>query len=443
MPPVVGGEHRAGIACPHCAATMNVSTIEKIQPPVVMRFAGASVALTPIGSAAGGAARRGQRDPGWLLVTRMAVRLGARRVWGRLMEESAQRGGGAARVERRDRRRVGLRRLVVLVVGVVAVVAIVLGIGTDPPSTAGRGASVAGAGSGPGYLAAGSPGGLPGNILVADRNNDRLIILSPQGQTVSTKQIAGPSDAYFSPNGKSIFVTQHGAFDVARLGVVSGSVSYRYGHSGRPGPGDGYLHDPQTAQQLPDGRLLIADKSNCRILFVLPPAHTASTVLGRPRSCAHDPPRFFSFPDAAFPTRGGGLVVSELVPAWVDLLNRDGTLRAALRVPGLSAPYDANQSSGGMLIATSHARPGAIEEFTTAGRVLWRYAPASGPAALGLPSLAVVVPGGDVLVCDSGNDRVVVIDPRRNTIVWQYGHTGRAGSGPGYLHTPDSAILVP
>ena len=47
MPPVVGGEHRAGIGCPHCAATMNVSTIEKIQPPVVMRFAGASVALTP------------------------------------------------------------------------------------------------------------------------------------------------------------------------------------------------------------------------------------------------------------------------------------------------------------------------------------------------------------------------------------------------------------
>ena len=60
MPPVVGGEHRAGIVCPHCAATMNVSTIEKIQPPVVMRFPGASLALTSIGSAAGGAARRGQ-----------------------------------------------------------------------------------------------------------------------------------------------------------------------------------------------------------------------------------------------------------------------------------------------------------------------------------------------------------------------------------------------
>jgi len=358
------------------------------------------------------------------------------------MDGAAQHDAGEARVERRERRRVGRRRLVVLVVGVVAVVAIVLGIGTGSPSTAGRGGPAAGAGSGLGYLAAGSRGVLPGNILVADRNNDRLIVLSPQGQTVWTKQIAGPSDAYFSPDGKSIVVTQHGAFDVARLGVVSGRVSYRYGHSGRPGAGDGYLHDPQTAQQLQDGRLLIADKSNCRILFVSPPAHRASTVLGRPGLCVHDPPRTFSYPDAAFPTRDGGLVVSELTPAWVDLLNRASTLRASVRVPGLSAPYDANQSSGGMLIATSHARPGAVEEFTAAGRVLWRYAPASGPAALELPSLAVVLPGGDVLVCDSGNDRVVVIDPHRNVIVWQYGHRGRAGSGPGYLHTPDSAILV-
>jgi len=96
-----------------------------------------------------------------------------------------------------------------------------------------------------------------------------------------------------------------------------------------------------------------------------------------------------------------------------------------------------------MLIATSRARPGSVEEFTAAGLVLWRYAPASGPAPLELPSLAVVLPGGDVLVCDSGNDRVVVIDPRRNTIVWQYGHTGRTGSGPGYLPTPDSATLLP
>jgi hypothetical protein len=39
--------------------------------------------------------------------------------------------------------------------------------------------------------------------------------------------------------------------------------------------------------------------------------------------------------------------------------------------------------------------------------------------------------------------RVIVIDPVTNRIVWQYGHTGVAGQGPGYLHDPDGVDLVP
>jgi hypothetical protein len=364
------------------------------------------------------------------------------------MEEPTPGGSNGPLLRRPQRRRAGRQGLVVLLAGVIAVVVVVIVIvtsgspSTPTHSTTPGAAPLAAAGSGAGHLAAGSQAALPANILVADRNNDRLLVISPRGQLVWSKRIAGPSDAYLSPTGRSIIVTQHGAFDVVRLGVVSGTISYRYGHSGRPGTADDYLHDPQTAQQLPDGRLLIADKSNCRILFVSPPARRPRTVLGRPRACVHHPPRSFSYPDAAFPTAGGGLVVTELTPAWVDLLSRSHTLLAALRVPGLSAPYDANESASGELIATSHSRPGAVEEFSATGKVLWRYALASGPGRLSLPSLAQILPGGNVLVCDSGNDRVVVIDPHSNTIVWQYGHTGQAGSQPGYLHTPDSAILV-
>ena len=331
--------------------------------------------------------------------------------------------------------------------GVIAVTAaaLVAGCGSSAPaSSPGTSAlGLAAAGSGPGFLAAGSPSRLPGNILVADRNNNRLIVISPRGQLVWSKPIAGPSDAYLTPTGRSIIVTQHGGFDVVRLGVVSGTVSYRYGHSGHPGAADDHLHDPQTAQQLPDGRLVIADKSNCRIIFVTPPSHRPAAVLGRPGTCVHDPPRSFSYPDAAFPTARGGLVVTELTPAWVDLLSTTGSLIAALRVNGLSAPYDANEFGRDRIVATSHSSPGAVEEFSTSGRVLWRYGPASGPGMLDSPSLARVLPGGDLLVCDSGNQRIVVIDPRRDTIVWQYGHTGRAGSAPGFVHTPDSAVLVP
>ncbi len=41
------------------------------------------------------------------------------------------------------------------------------------------------------------------------------------------------------------------------------------------------------------------------------------------------------------------------------------------------------------------------------------------------------------------NHRVVVVDPATKRIVWQYGHTGTAGSAPGYLNDPDGVDLVP
>ncbi len=350
--------------------------------------------------------------------------------------------------ERALRRRAGRQRLLFLVLGIVVVIVIVVlvvggGSGTPtPPAPSSN--PLAATGKGVGHLLAGSsPSALPGNILVADRNNDRVISISPQGRVVWTVRLTGPSDAFLSPTARSITVTQPGAFVVLQLAVADRTAFYRYGHSGHPGSADDRLHDPQTAQEQSDGKLVIADKSNCRILFISPPSVHPSATLGTPGSCVHDPPKSLAYPDAVFPATGGGIVVTELDPAWVDVLSSTDTLVKALRVPGLSAPDDANEYAPGKLIATSHSHPGAVEEFSTAGKEIWSYSATTGSGELNRPSLAEVLPDGDVLVCDSGNDRIVVIDPQTNTIIWQYGHTGRPGSKPGYLHTPDSAVLVP
>ena len=77
------------------------------------------------------------------------------------------------------------------------------------------------------------------------------------------------------------------------------------------------------------------------------------------------------------------------------------------------------------------------------GRLLWRYRPTSGPGELDHPSLASMLPNGNVIVVDDYNDRIVIIDPRSKRIVWQYGHTAVGGTGPGYLHVPDGFDFVP
>jgi hypothetical protein len=53
------------------------------------------------------------------------------------------------------------------------------------------------------------------------------------------------------------------------------------------------------------------------------------------------------------------------------------------------------------------------------------------------------LPGGDILLNDDFNHRVCVVDPATHRIVWQYGHTGVAGRGSGYLNDPDGVDLVP
>lgn len=80
--------------------------------------------------------------------------------------------------------------------------------------------------------------------------------------------------------------------------------------------------------------------------------------------------------------------------------------------------------------------------FDRFGRTLWRFRP-TGPNALNHPSLALALPNGNVLVNDDYNDRIIVINPATNRIVWQYGHRGVSGSAPGYLANPDGVDVAP
>ena len=138
----------------------------------------------------------------------------------------------------------------------------------------------------------------------------------------------------------------------------------------------------------------------------------------------------------------GDTLVTEINGDWVDVLGRDGHPLTDMHPPGFTYPSDSNQVRAGVFLSADYTSPGAIETFTPTGRLLWRYQP-TGREALDHPSLALPLPNGDVLANDDRNDRVIVIDPRDNRVVWQYGHTGRRGTAPGYLANPDGVDLAP
>lgn len=304
-----------------------------------------------------------------------------------------------------------------------------------------------------GNLLAGSdPSVLPGPVLIADRDNNRLLEVSPDGRVVWRFPARGdlaagqtfklPDDAFFSPDGHRVIVTQEDDFAISVIDLARGRIVYRYGHPGVPGSEPGYVHNPDDAMLMPSGNILSADIKNCRILMIRPPAHRPLRQLGVTGLCEHQLGVSYGSPNGAFPMADGNTAITEINGDWLDVIAPDGHPVLGIHPPGFTYPSDTNEVRPGLFLSVDYTDPGALETFTSDGKLRWRYAP-TGPAALDQPSLALPLPNGDILANDDKNDRVIVVDPRTNKIVWQYGHTHLPGAGEGFLSNPDGVDLAP
>ena len=299
-------------------------------------------------------------------------------------------------------------------------------------------------------LPAVSRGPVPGYVLIADRNNDRLLIVSPTkhvvwsfprpGDVPPGRSFHDPDDAFFTPGYRAISINEEFNQTASIVDVRTHHVVWTYGHPGVAGSSFGYLSNPDDAYLLRNGLLMVADIKNCRVLFV---NHAKQVVreIGHAGSCSHDPPRGLSSPNGATPLADGGVLVTE-IGGWVDRIDASGHLLYTVRTP-TTYPSDAQLLPSGNILVAGFNTPGRVDEVTPAGKVVWSYAPQSGRGALDRPSLAVRWPNGMIAVTDDWHHRVVVIDPRKKQIVWSYGHDGVPGARPGYLDKPDGLDLLP
>jgi hypothetical protein len=287
-------------------------------------------------------------------------------------------------------------------------------------------------------------------MLIADRNNNRLIIVSPKRRVVwrfprpgdvrPNQSFAGPDDAFLTPSGRSIITNEEFSDTLAEISLGSKPrISWEYGHADAPGSGPGYLSHPDDAYVLPNGQISVADIINCRVLFLDRQRHLVRSI-GSAGNCVHDPPRSLEQPNGDTPLKDGGVLVTE-IGGWVDRIDRHGRLVWSIQTP-TSYPSDAQLLANGDVLVAGYDSPGHIYVLTPKGKVVWTYGPASGPGALDQPSLAVPFPHHMIAATDDYGQRVVIIDRRTKRIVWQYGHQGVAGSGPGYLNKPDGLDLI-
>ena len=310
----------------------------------------------------------------------------------------------------------------------------------------------------PGHLQPGSdPTVLPGPVLIADRGNDRLVLVDPEGRVLWTFPAPGelpsgetfkvPDDAFYTPDGKQIIVTHEDDFAITLVDPATRRIVWRYGTPGVHGHGPNQLWNPDDALVLPDGHVLVPDIKNCRILLIARGAHEPVRTYGAdrrpPGGCRHDPPRIFGSPNGAFPMRNGHYLVTEIRGPWISEFDlRTGNVVRAFRPPGVRYPSDTNEIAPGRYLTADYSKPGQLVIFDGAGKALWRYKP-EGADALDRPSLALALPNGHVIANDDYNHRIIVVNPKTNKIVWQYGETRRPGREPGRLNIPDGVDLAP
>jgi outer membrane protein assembly factor BamB len=300
------------------------------------------------------------------------------------------------------------------------------------------------------------PGPLQGGLLIADRGNDRILLVDPRRKILwrfptardraQGRQLVYDDDTFVQPGGKALVTNEEDHGDILSIDIATHRVTRLFGVPGiQAGPGAAagppdHLNWPDDAYVLPDGTLTVADAYRCRILFIR--QHRIVRQIGRTDVCVHNPPSTLGSVNGDTPLPDGGVLVSEILGSWIDDFTSTGRLRWSFQAP-VSYPSDPQPLSRGRILLTDFNKPGAAVIVNRHGTVLWRYGPPSGWGELDHPSLAIMLPNGNIAINDDFNDRVVIVDPKKGRIVWQYGHRAQPGRGGDYLRIPDGMDYIP
>ena len=257
------------------------------------------------------------------------------------------------------------------------------------------------------------PPPIPGYLLIADRGNDRMLLVDsakhifwryPASGHTPAMSFTFDDDTFFGPRHDRIISNQEEQHTIQIISFPGRRVLWRYGHVGQKSSAPGYLNTPDDAYLLANGLVTVADAYNCRVLFINR-AHRVVRHYGQAGDCRHAPPSALGAINGATPLPDGGTLVSEISGSWIDDIGPNGKLRWAVQAP-VSYPSDPQLLGPGRILLADYARPGHVLIMSSRGRVLWRYGPSSGPGELDHPSLAFRVGPGLIAINDDYRDRV-------------------------------------
>ena len=299
----------------------------------------------------------------------------------------------------------------------------------------------------------------PGNLLITDQFNNRVIEVNPLTKQIvwsfgsgnSTLCNPGPG-AVIGPNwaerlsggltliagtGTPSGIPNATACADNRVIVVdtSGAIVWQYGQAGLSGSGPNLLNVPTSATQLPNHDILITDQGNNRVIEVNL-HHRIVWSYGPTNGTGA-----LNSPNSAELLGNGDILIADEGNNRVIEITHAGTIVWSYS-HGLGATAFASRLLNGDTLFTD-AGNNRVLEVTHAKHLVTQFftnrSIGSNPAPA--PTNAVRIVGGDTIIADQFNDRVIVIDSA-NRIVFQYGATNVVGHGFDQLFAPYSAFVV-
>ena len=307
----------------------------------------------------------------------------------------------------------------------------------------------------------------PGNILIADQFNNRVIEATPGGKIVwsfgrgpndfTAHSIIGVNDSQRvgaltlmagtgTPPGVVTNIPAGAADNRVMLVDPFGQIVWQYGKFGVTGDGPDQLNTPVQATFLPTLDVLITDQANNRIIEVNP---FKKIVWSYPGSNTNTSDQLAGPNSAELLENGHILIADQGNNRAIEVTRKDVIVNMYSAMGTVNTCAFASRLPNGDTLLTD-AGNARIVEVDKNDNVVWEYFTNLDPLSIGapLPTRAVRLADGDTLISDQFNNRVIRVNLNKQ-IVMSYGlplmgGTNAIGDNIGYdLHTTQKGLYSP
>ena len=301
----------------------------------------------------------------------------------------------------------------------------------------------------------------PGNILISDQFNNRILEVNPTthkivwafgngSSTAGPKSVVAPNDAQVvgpltlvsgtgAPPGGEPSCPSGCADNRVMLIDVFGDILWKYGQPGVTGSGPNQLNTPVQATFLPNFDVLITDHGNQRVIEVTP-YHQIVWQYGQ-TGVSGSGYNQLNNPNSAELLDDGNILIADESNNRVIEVTRAHTIAWQYSNGISGAAFASRLQNGNTLISDSLNN--RVVEVSRDGAVVWQYVTNTRPGSVANPNptRAVRLANGNTLISDQFNMQVIEVDPK-GTIVFSQGAIGVSGTCFNQLNAPYDAKVV-